>query len=69
MRSKTGKIYYSCTAYPQCRFMSWDIPTGAKCPKCGGFLVETVRGAIRCASKGCNYVEKEAPKKDEGKEE
>jgi DNA topoisomerase-1 len=69
MRSKTGKIYYSCTAYPQCRFMSWDIPTGARCPKCGGFLVETVRGAIRCAAKGCNYVEKEAPKKEEGKEE
>ena len=34
-KSKKGKIYYSCSGYPDCKFMSWDIPTGEKCPKCG----------------------------------
>lgn len=61
MRSKTGKVYYSCTGYPQCRFMSWDVPTGKKCPVCGGAVVTTDKGAVRCNVKGCNYVEKEAP--------
>lgn len=61
MKSKSGKIYYSCSAYPTCKFMSWDIPTGKKCPKCGGAIVETERGAIRCSAKGCDYVEKAAP--------
>lgn len=58
MRSKTGKIYYSCTAYPQCKFMSWDIPTGKKCPLCGGAMVTTEKGVVKCSAKGCKYVEK-----------
>ena len=57
MRSKSGKIYYSCTAYPQCKFMSWDIPTGKKCPVCGGAVVQTEKGVIRCSAKGCKYKE------------
>ena len=61
MKSKSGKVYYSCSAYPACKFMSWDIPTGNKCPKCGGAIVQTERGAVRCSSKGCDYVEKPAP--------
>ena len=56
MRSKTGKIYYGCTGYPECKFLSWDVPTGDKCPKCGKFLVK--RGnKIRCSEKNCDYSE------------
>jgi DNA topoisomerase-1 len=54
MRSKTGKIYYGCTGYPDCKFLSWDIPTGDKCPKCGAFLIRK-GNQIRCSSKDCNY--------------
>ena len=61
MKSKAGKIYYSCTAYPECKFMSWNIPTGKKCPACGGVVVQTEKGAIRCAVKTCSYIEKQAP--------
>ncbi|MBO7736591.1 MAG: type I DNA topoisomerase [Clostridia bacterium] len=61
MKSKAGKIYYSCTAYPECKFMSWNIPTGKKCPVCGGVVVQTEKGAIRCAIKTCTYIEKQAP--------
>ncbi len=54
MRSKTGKIYYGCTGYPDCKFLSWDIPTGDKCPVCGKFLIK--RGnKIKCSEKNCNY--------------
>lgn len=62
MRSKNGKIYFGCTGYPDCKFLSWDIPTGDKCPKCGNYLV--VRGdKIRCSEKNCDYSA-DAPKRD-----
>ena len=55
MRSKNGKIYYGCTGYPECKFLSWDVPTGDKCPKCGkGYLVKRGDG-IRCSEKSCDY--------------
>ncbi len=55
LRSRNGKIYFGCSGYPICRFMSWDIPTGEKCPKCGGALVTTKRETVRCSNKECNY--------------
>ncbi len=54
-KSKRGKTYYSCLNYPDCKFMSWDIPTGEKCPKCGDALVQTARGGIKCNNKECSY--------------
>ena len=65
MKSKAGKIYYSCSAYPKCKFMSWDMPTGEKCPECGKYLVK--RGKqIRCSS--CKYTREaeEEPKQPVG---
>lgn len=54
-KSKTGKLFYSCSGYPDCKFMSWYPPTGEKCPKCNGYLV--VRGKkIVCSENGCDYV-------------
>lgn len=58
MRSKTGKIYYGCTGYPECKFLSWDPPTGGKCPKCGKFLVRK-GDSIKCSSKECDYSAKD----------
>lgn len=64
MRSKTGKIYYGCTGYPDCKFLSWDIPTGDKCPVCGKFLIK--RGnKIKCSEKSCNYSEELPETEDE----
>ncbi len=54
-KSKKGKTYYSCLGYPDCKFMSWDIPTGDKCPKCNQALVKTARGGVRCSNKECDY--------------
>ena len=65
-KSKKGKIYYSCSGYPDCKFMSWDIPTGEKCPKCGQALVQTARGNIKCSNKECDYrIKAEKPEKEE----
>ena len=70
-KSKKGKVYYSCSAYPSCKFMSWDIPTGEKCPECSQALVLTARGNIKCSNKDCSYkirVEKPKTAKPEFKE-
>lgn len=63
MKSKAGKIYYSCSRYPSCKFMSWDLPTGGKCPKCGKYLVKKGK-TVRCSS--CDFVEES--KEEDGKE-
>ena len=64
-KSKRGKEYYSCSNYPDCKFMSWDIPTGEKCPTCGGALVKTARG-VKCTNKDCSY--RVRPPKEENAE-
>ena len=63
-KSKTGKIFYGCSGYPECSTISWDLPTGEKCEKCDGFLVIKGSGAkreIKCTK--CDfskpYVKKE----------
>lgn len=55
LRTKTGKFYYGCSGYPACDFRSWDEPTGEKCPRCGGALVKTARGTVKCANRECSY--------------
>ena len=57
-KSKKGKIFYSCERYPDCKFMSWDIPTGKKCPKCQNALV--IKGKqIKCSNGECDYTEEQ----------
>ncbi|GBR76591.1 DNA topoisomerase I [Candidatus Termititenax persephonae] len=39
-KSKRGRLFYGCSAYPECNFASWDKPLKENCPRCGAFLVE-----------------------------
>ncbi len=34
-RSRRGKTFWGCTAYPACDYASWDRPIDAVCPTCG----------------------------------
>jgi DNA topoisomerase-1 len=59
-RSKRGKIFYSCSQYPNCKFVSWQRPVAEPCPKCAApFLTERrIRGGrmVRaCSRQGCDY--------------
>ena len=38
--SRKGKKFYGCEGYPQCQFVSWDLPVNDKCPLCGGRMVQ-----------------------------
>jgi DNA topoisomerase-1 len=51
-KTKKGTTYYSCSGYPDCKFMSWDKPTGTLCPECNHHLVEK-KNEIRCSH--CEY--------------
>lgn len=33
-RSRKGKVFYSCSRYPDCTFALWDRPQPEPCPKC-----------------------------------
>ena len=37
-RSKKGTIFYGCSGYPDCKFISWGIPMEEKCPDCNSYL-------------------------------
>ena len=54
-KTKKGKVYYSCLGYPDCKFMSWDIPTGNKCPECQNALVKMGRNGVKCSNRECSY--------------
>jgi DNA topoisomerase-1 len=58
-RSKRGRTFYGCSAYPKCDFTLWSRPLPEPCPKCGAkFLVEKrpKGGAtIACVTEGCDY--------------
>ncbi|MBQ2723437.1 MAG: type I DNA topoisomerase [Clostridia bacterium] len=55
--SKKGKVFYGCVGYPDCSFISWDIPLKENCPQCGSYLVnkEGKGKVVACSNKDCNY--------------
>lgn len=65
-KTKKGRAYYGCENNPECGFMSWNKPTGEKCPVCGSFLEEKGRKntKIVCSNEKCGYV-KEKPVEEE----
>ncbi len=47
-RSKNGRTFYGCSAYPECQFTSWKKPVKTKCPNCGGLMVVVSKTKIQC---------------------
>ncbi|MDY0267518.1 type I DNA topoisomerase [Trichloromonas sp.] len=59
-KSRYGKIFYSCSRYPQCKYALWDQPVNEPCPKCGHpVIVEKVTkryGTFRkCPTENCDW--------------
>ncbi|NMC33261.1 MAG: type I DNA topoisomerase [Veillonellaceae bacterium] len=56
-KTKTGRLFYGCSDYPACNFISWNKPTGELCPVCGAFLVEkkykNQPAAAECSNAEC----------------
>lgn len=56
-KSKRGRSFYGCSGYPDCNFMTWNVPTEEKCPQCGGTLFQKggKSGNLVCEKPGCGY--------------
>ncbi len=63
--SKKGKKFYGCSNYPKCDFAAPGIPTGEKCPECGGYIIKGLRGRAYCMNSECPTRKTKKAKKDE----
>ncbi|MBQ7486675.1 MAG: type I DNA topoisomerase [Clostridia bacterium] len=56
--SHKGKRFFGCERYPDCDFVSWNMPVEEKCPKCGSYMTlsENRRGRFHvCSNDTCRY--------------
>ena len=57
-KSKAGRLFYGCSDYPACTFVSWNKPVSEPCPVCGSFMVEKKSRSqsqiIECSNASCS---------------
>lgn len=63
--TKKKRVFYGCSNYPECDFVSWNEPVNERCPQCGGILYKKKgkKPKLYCATEGCGF-EKEFVEKD-----
>ena len=63
--TKSKRIFYGCSNYPDCDFVSWNEPVNESCPQCGGILFKKKgkKPKLYCAAEGCGF-EKEFVEQD-----
>ena len=57
-KSKYGKVFFGCSNYPKCDFVSWYEPVNEKCPECGNILVKKITKKykkLECSNKDCSF--------------
>lgn len=62
-KSRRGKVFYSCSEYPDCDYALWNEPLKEPCPKCNWpiLTLKTTksRGTEKvCPQKDCDFSEK-----------
>lgn len=63
--TKKKRVFYGCSNYPECDFVSWNEPVNERCPQCGSILFKKKgkKPKLYCATEGCGF-EKEFVEKD-----
>ncbi|MGL5530419.1 MAG: DNA topoisomerase, partial [Culicoidibacterales bacterium] len=51
-KTRRGKLFFSCSRYPDCDFAMWERPITVPCPECQGMLVEKGKKIV---CKDCDY--------------
>ncbi len=56
-KSKKGRSFYGCEGYPDCNFMTWNLPSAERCPQCDRtlFIKGGKSGKLVCEGENCNY--------------
>lgn len=63
-KTKRGTSFYGCSNYPNCNFMTWDMPTDEVCPKCGKSLFRRRGNVLYCPdTEGCGFTKPAHTKK------
>ncbi|PLY12986.1 MAG: type I DNA topoisomerase [Sedimenticola sp.] len=61
-KSRRGKIFFSCSTYPDCDYATWNEPVAEPCPQCG-WPVLTIKTTKRkgtekvCPQPDCSFSE------------
>ena len=57
--SRKNRKFYGCEHYPQCDFVSWEMPVDERCPKCGSYMTlkRNSKGECwhLCANETCRH--------------
>ena len=66
--SKKNRKFYGCEKYPECQFVSWEMPVDKPCPECGHYMTIKRRKndtLLLCSNEACRHHE---PFEEEGNE-
>ncbi len=68
--SRKNRKFYGCEHYPECDFVSWEMPVNQRCEKCGSYM--TLKRSRKgetwylCSNETCRHrVEAPAPETEE----
>ncbi len=69
-KQKRGTSFYGCSNYPNCNFMTWDLPSDEVLPEMRKISVREKKGnVLYCPdTEGCGFT-KPVPRKKKGEEE
>ncbi len=72
--SRKNRKFYGCEKYPECDFVSWEMPVEDRCEKCGGYM--TLKRGRKgeewhvCANETCRHrVEVKSAEENEDNDE
>ena len=64
--SKKNRKFYGCEKYPDCQFVSWEMPVSKPCPECNHYMTIKRRKSgtlLLCSNEACRHHE---PYEEEG---
>src|SRR5665648_10242 len=60
-KTKKGRVFYGCSLYPKCTFVTWNKPINKRCPQCNSILVISNNKKnglyFKCSNSDCDYKE------------
>lgn len=63
-KTRKGTTFYGCSNYPDCNFMTWDVPSDEVCPRCGKSLFRRKGNVLYCPdTEGCGFTKPVSRKK------
>lgn len=63
-KTRKGAAFYGCSNYPNCNFMTWDVPSDEVCPRCGKSLFRRKGNVLYCPdTESCGFTKPATRKK------